>query len=220
MTAIEYLSFVGTLATMGFTGWAAWAAGRAAKAATAANAITEASDRRRDRAYLAAEPGGIHRFEEPGKPLQAIGHVVIKNVGHMPAKNVAAFVRMSWQNGKRREVFPLGLDPGKIERALQAGGEMRQGAEEEYLALLDEVDKAENYVFVWGVIYYDDGFDVRRATRFCHRYPGARVRRRQIDPLPHDDPRAMMARLVQTRYEEEVILPKDARLHEIGNDAD
>jgi len=217
----EGLSEVATLATMGFTGWAAWAAARAAKAATAANKITEASDRRRDRAYLAAEPGGVHRFDATGKPLQAIGHVIIKNVGHMPAKNVAVFVLMTCTNANRRlETFALKPDPHKIDRALQAGGEMRMGADEDYLALMEEVDKTENCVFVWGVIYYDDGFDERRTTRFCHRYPGGNVRRRRIDPLPDNDPRALMARMVQSRYEEEVILAQDARLYEIGNDAD
>jgi hypothetical protein len=31
-------------------------------------------------------------------------------------------------------------------------------------------NKLENSLFVWGMVTYDDGFGIRRYTKFCHRY--------------------------------------------------
>jgi hypothetical protein len=61
-------------------------------------------------------------------------------------------------------------------------------------------DDGKSWIFVWGLVCYDDGFDEPRKTEFCHRYnrgalkKGAHVRHR--------------------------IRAKDGRYHKTGNYAD
>lgn len=179
--------------------------------------IDQESTERQDRAYIAVQPGGVHKFIRVNEPSLAIGHVVIKNVGSMAAKNVASFVTMEVVNKNTTQPFPIHGDPGAVERAIQVGDEMRLAADND----LPEVDIVANpnvHVFVWGVVYYDDGFGNRRFTRFCHRYPGARVQYDEIPPVP--DSMKNLARYMPRPFADELIPAKYARHHEHGNDAD
>ena len=60
------------------------------------------------------------------------------------------------------------LDKNHIERVIQPSAELRQGSDARLR--LDEIGPPNNYIFVWGIAYYDDGYGHRRFTRFCHRY--------------------------------------------------
>src|SRR3546814_2864423 len=119
---------------------------------------------------------------------------------------------MRVEDSKRASEFPVIDDPREIERAIQSGEGIRFGSLE--ACPISSFDNSESFIFVWGIVYYDDGFGGRRFTRFCHRYPGACVRQRRIDPLPHSDPRSMMARRIGSKYEDLVIEPADARHHQ------
>ncbi len=125
------------------------------------------------RAYLSAVPMGINRLtgKEYSYPShEGMAHIAVRNVGRLPARNVSVIVRMKvmdWRNAVLD--VPNELDP--TDRVIQPGAEMIQGSQE----VLPETDlmNPQNYIFVWGVIYYDNGYGKRCMTRYCHRYNGA-----------------------------------------------
>src|SRR3546814_6825651 len=78
---------------------------------------------------------------------------------------------MRVEDSKRASEFPVIDDPREIERAIQSGEGIRFGSLE--ACPISSFDNSESFIFVWGIVYYDDGFGGRRFTRFCHRYPGA-----------------------------------------------
>jgi hypothetical protein len=47
----------------------------------------------------------------------------------------------------------------------QGGGSINLDTE-----IIMERDKRLPYIYVWGAIFYKDGFDNSRTTHFCHRY--------------------------------------------------
>lgn len=57
------------------------------------------------------------------------------------------------------------------------------------------------YLYVWGIIGYDDGFGKNRTTKFCHRYNW--IAREPEQPPGHT-----------------AVSEKHGRYHEHGNDAD
>lgn len=189
-----------------------------ANAAIDANRQSKLSAERQDRAYVAVQPAGIHKFLQSEGPHLAIGHVTIKNVGSMTAKNVASFVTMEVVPINMTKDFPITDDPGRIERAIQVGDEMRQAAGNTSIPGINEVNKSDIHVYVWGVVYYDDGFDNRRFTKFCHRYPGARVQYEDLPPVPEGV--RNLARYMPRPFADELIPAKYARHYEHGNDAD
>ena len=82
---------------------------------------------------------------------------------------------------------------------------MRQGSLQTIPA--SQICNSGKYVFVWGVVYYHDGFGTRRFTRFCHRYATA----------SYDRSVNWKAKTFRTRC----ILDGDkARYHTEGNEAD
>lgn len=189
---------------VGFTLKATWAAKdeakRAADAAEGTLQETRDNTRLELRAYLSVEPGGINYTDTPG---HCMGHIVVRNVGKLPASNV--FVEAHIKMGPRDMPQPgVAVDPKVVPRVIQPGALMRQGTKEIDSPIPDIVL---GHAFVWGVVYYDDGYSRRRFTRFCHRY---HPRSRTIYPFRsiHDVP------------PREVISPEEGRYHEKGNDAD
>jgi len=63
-----------------------------------------------------------------------------------------------------------------------------------------KVEGCKQQFYVWGVINYDDGFGVKRYTKFCHRYDCSGV-----------TPQADGTYTIAEKY---------GRHHEYGNDAD
>ncbi len=57
-------------------------------------------------------------------------------------------------------------------------------------------ESSSKYLYVWGAVFYDDGFGDSRTTKFCHRYNG-------INYNGSSD-----------------IIAEHGRLHGFGNDAD
>jgi len=216
-----WLNLLGLLligGTLVFTAMAARAARDAARhtKATADAAISSAaSDREANeilrtntalelRAYLSPEPGGINQLI---KSDQTMGHVSIRNVGRLPARRVSVFVHMATFRG-RQIVLAVENDVGIVDRVIQPGAVITQGSDQ--LLPLTEITQhtqGDHYVYVYGIVYYDDGYDKRRFTRFCHRYPTAGYNRRTDWNRDASESRS-------------VIDADKARYHTAGNDAD
>jgi len=113
-----------------------------------------------ERAYLSVEPGGTEQtVVDRGDRVAA--KIVIRNVGHLPARNV----RFCGDAGRREGIddFPLKeLFPGKI--VLAPGATSTQAVATIF------APQVGNSTYVWGIVTYDDGFGRARFTRFCHRY--------------------------------------------------
>lgn len=215
-----YLIFVTFVAAA----WAAWEARKAAKGANSGAAAAEITNRlvARNaalelRAYLSVLPGGINQLI---RSTSAMGHVHVRNVGKLPARNVWVEVRMRIDDRddlSGKSLFddanygvsddPKEFDPNfRVDRAIQPGTEMRQGsAEDDEIHVLDIEGQPARHIFVWGVVYYDDG-SKRRFTRFRHRYAIASRVRSDILTSMSDKTR-------------EIIAVDKARFHPFGNSA-
>jgi hypothetical protein len=176
-------------------------------AADAVAATREANNLLRDsaakelRAYISVEPGGINQLI--GR-RESMGHVVVCNVGKLPARDVSIVARMSPAIERWIDPPPV-HDFENVSRVIQPGAAVRQGTKETFP--IWNFQTSDGYIFVWGAVYYGDGFGKRRFTRFCHRYPIA-SRNRTID---------------LENYATETIRVIDsdkARYHTDGNEAD
>jgi hypothetical protein len=174
------------------------------RAATAAEntllALKENSEREL-RAYLSVEPGGINRLK--GQRKDCIGMVLVRNVGKIPAHRVHVEVHSDVAGGtafSRREL----IDRTEVTRAIQPGASMWNGCGDR--RPLADICNVLHSTFVWGTVWYDDGYGKRRRTDFCHRYAGA-----SHNPGTHDDAPAASA------YS--VIDAEKARYYETGNEA-
>jgi hypothetical protein len=134
-------------------------------------ANTTAAAQKRDtkivqRAYLAVEPDGIHPMRSDiGKLL---GYVGIKNVGNLPARNVRSFVGFKYAHGDNFSDFPL--KPPEGTNVAAPGIILRKGSGAIEAKEIKELSKDKLFFYVWGIIYYHDGFVDDRYIRFCHRY--------------------------------------------------
>lgn len=175
--------------------------------------IASDTAQRQLRAYLSGEPGGINQLI--GKRNEGIGHITIRNVGKLPARNVVVHVYMEIVDGRTAE-FAVGIDDKPIDRVIQPGADMRQGSKKPYIPV-SKLCTGGEYVYVWGVAYYDDGYDNRRFTRFCHRYSTASHNREVTADLSRETLGVKFAGTLKTRS---IIDADKARYHTNGNDAD
>jgi hypothetical protein len=173
----------------------------ATQVAAGARRDSQEQSERELRAYLAVEPAKINRLYNLNS--EAVGHVLVRNVGKLPARNVQVVVNLRWDQNK---AFAPNTFPADVieDRAIQPGASMRQGAPD-YIPILT-ARQPDNYIFVWGIVRYDDGYGYRRFTKFCHRYSGA-SHFRGVSPLP-------------TEYLAVIIEAEKARYHPAGNDSD
>jgi hypothetical protein len=153
------------------------------------------------RARLSALPGGINQLIGESNGM---GHVTLRNVGKLPARNVSLWVDMMLSD-LRETQFPIPDDTERPARVVQVETEMRQGSVT--TMHLFDLRTTRRYIFVWGVAYYDDGYGSRRFTRFCHRYA----------VQAHNSDLDWEAQATRTRS---LIDADKARYHPNGNDAD
>ena len=149
------------------------------------------------RAYIAAELGGIRDMING----QLVGHVVFRNVGHLPATNLRDVVKkIEVQDGAWR---PQTIPDTDLEEhgVLPIGVRMKKGsAGTIYPGEVQDCSIVDKYLYVWGRMTYDDGFKCRRYLNFCHRYPWAKK---------------------ETPTGGGVLIREEhGRYHEYGNDAD
>lgn len=127
------------------------------------------------RAYISVEPDGILMVVGGAGVL---GHVGVHNTGHLPAHNVRWFLDMKASPDRAEKEFAIGafhgdavVPPGVImpratstkmlvaELNAQSGNPIRVRSEESPV-----------FLYVWGMVAYQDGLGKDRWTRFCHRY--------------------------------------------------
>ncbi len=177
-------------------------ANRAADAAVLQLQAARDRDANELRAYLSVEPLGIRHLIGNQSTK---GHVLVKNVGRLPAKNVSIIVRMKicerdeWQPDECRVAKPSS-------RTIHPDATMSQGSISDDDILAKCVIQKSGYIFVWGIAEYLDGYDNIRFTRFCHRYARA----------SHD---RSVDRATASREGLNLITPDKARYHETGNEA-
>ncbi|TPN49989.1 MULTISPECIES: hypothetical protein [unclassified Mesorhizobium] len=171
--------------------------------------LIEGNARKELRAYLTVVPDGINQLI--GEP-DVMGHVVLRNVGRLPARNVTLVVTMELSPGPepdsffRREIFNIRKVATESDRVIQPGGEMRQGSEKPTIAM-SELSVPDHNVYVYGIVKYDNGYGRRCFTRFCHRYATAsRDRSLKVDSRPNKS-RAFIS-------------ADKARYHNYGNSAE
>jgi hypothetical protein len=170
-------------------------------AVTARGVRTQTADTRiLQRAYISVEPGGIC-LRIDGSSI--MGHIAIRNAGHLPARDLSWFVNIKWSANGSDDDFPLSDGRGSV--VITPGTATTRGSGSS-IVLQDllvgcNADGEANrhlqapvYIYVWGAIDYNDGFSGGRVTKFCHRYNW--MMRGKYD--------------VDVRY---------ARLHEFGNDS-
>jgi hypothetical protein len=139
---------------------------RAADAAVGTLTVITENGQRELRAYITVEPAGL---EQLIMSSDVIGQAIIRNVGRIPARNVSVILEIKLSNNLETN-FPK-LDRNKVERVIQPGATMKQGTENE-IATRQITRLTAKYAFVWGTVFYDDGFEKSptRFTQFCHRY--------------------------------------------------
>jgi hypothetical protein len=149
------------------------------------------------RAYLAVEPLGIRVLLEANR---AIGLIGIRNAGHLAARKVSCFISLKQSEKDDEKTFPLEKPNGAI--VIPPGSTARmsgvrtlvQDASSTASHQRDKVSVKSTYLYVWGIVYYNDGFRGKRFTKFCHRYTWRKSDSPEIREL-------------------------DARYHDYGNDA-
>jgi hypothetical protein len=163
----------------------------------------QSNTKRELRAYISVEPAGINALIGSTK---AIGLVIVRNVGKIPANNVEVIVRMSLIADKSIDTSDPGTPPAS-DRTIQPGSAMQQGSDETVAAPDIVRGSGDMYVYVWGVVRYGDGFVPDRRTWFCHRY----------DCASHVHTENWVSPSYVTRA---VIKAEKARYHTSGNVAD
>jgi hypothetical protein len=126
-------------------------------------------------AYVSVEPEGLHPIiggsTDGGNVV--IGHVVFRNGGHLPAKELHWYVEIEEGEALRKD-FPMPDDIAEFEgkNVLAPGSTMKFGTRQFTMPL-------EGFVFVWGAVKYLDGVNKKnyRTTKFCHRYNRKTFRR-------------------------------------------
>ena len=127
------------------------------------------------RAYLSVEPLGIALMVAGDR---VIGHAGMYNAGNLPAQHVAWFLNIKSSLDHADDDFPIGDVRGDvvaIPRTLMPRGTPKGPHVQELLNLCNAVPSGDRskersvYLYVWGLIQYQDGFGNQRFTRFCHR---------------------------------------------------
>jgi hypothetical protein len=189
----EWLIAIAAIATAFFTFTLWWSTHKLWKATWNTALAQERDTRILQRAYIAVEPRGIHLLSDGNRVL---GHVGIKNAGNLPARNVSWRIRMKVNKDGGLNDFPLEEEEeGRI--VIAPSSIARQGSQDS-IALSEIVacgGGGSHYLYVWGIVRYDNGFKRRCFTKFCHRY---NCRSQPIGPIPESG----------------------ARYHTHGNDAD
>jgi len=115
------------------------------------------------RAYLNVEARGVS--PAIGNPKeQIVAHIAIRNTGRLPAREVSWSFEREFSNCEHREDFPAPRDFYGSHNIITSASVMVQGTVP--LRFEDGWD----YLYVWGVVNYTDGFDRPRTVEYCHRY--------------------------------------------------
>jgi hypothetical protein len=149
------------------------AAEQSANAARDSANIADLALRTTQRAYIAINPAGVAPFAQrwvQGGAADLVGHVIIKNVGTLPARDVRWSVKVDCTDDAQW-VPP---EPANFvgRNVVPPGTEMGHGSDKISSSNITALKREEGsgYCYVWGRVTYDDGFGQARFTDFCHRY--------------------------------------------------
>jgi hypothetical protein len=121
-----------------------------------------------------AEPDGIALWSDGSKLL---GHFIIRNAGNLPASEVAWIAHIALDRDRSRSSFPVDETGLKGNLTIPPKGAMPFGSP--LIGLQAVLDFRKNtdtcYLYVWGLVRYQDGFSMRRA-HFWHRYDYGQTR--------------------------------------------
>lgn len=165
------------------------------------------------RAYLSVEPEGISASNSADK---CHPNITIRNAGNLPARNVKWVIDYTVTLDDRLANFLVDEARAEGENTLTPGGGMKQGGKIIYIGN-DPGDLRKQiglYLYVWGAVYYDDGFGIDRTTRFCHRYNSVNLE--DVTNNFHRPDGSILLRSVVGKK----IDAQFARIHRYGNDAD
>jgi hypothetical protein len=134
------------------------------------NAASRQSDETKilQRAYISVEADGVHHWENE---LKCTPTIKIKNAGNLPARHLQWTIHATLDLSDRKPKSEL-----KITNVLEGDNtltpktEMTQGGSPLPLGREGVRREANLYVYVWGLVRYNDGFVDGRETYFCHRY--------------------------------------------------
>jgi len=146
--------------------------------------------RNAQRAYLAVEPLGIRVVAD-----RAIGLIGIRNAGHLAARKVGSFICLKQSDNDDERSFPLDKPNGAV--VIPPGATARMSGVQTLVAdsnsaasqQPDKIWVRPTYLYVWGIVYYNDGFRGNRFTKFCHRYTWRKSDTpeiRELDAVFHD----------------------------------
>ena len=136
------------------------AAERGAAAAERALTVVE-------RAYLSVDALGIEDLH-----VRPIGRFKIMNSGNLPAQGVRWFPYAEIDADGDRKIFTINdSDIPPSTNIIAPRGEMRRFFDANFSDIgLHQFETGEAFLYVWGIVYYMDGFRTWRWLRFCHRY--------------------------------------------------
>jgi hypothetical protein len=134
-----------------------------------ATAITQERDTKiLQRAYLAVVPQGVEPKESDKRTLLA--YVGITNTGHLPARKVRSYINFQPATNGELKDFPTHKAEGA--NVVAPGITMRKNSIKPLpVSEIEKLSKQGSlFFYVWGIVYYHDGFTDGRHIRFCHRY--------------------------------------------------
>lgn len=148
------------------------------------------------RAYLSVQPDGVRRLFKP--PETAHAGISIVNAGNLPARNVAWIINQAFSNDDGLKDFPIDTVKAEGTNVVVPQSHMIQNGQPfpAGLGTFATPESSSKYLYVWGAVFYNDGFGDNRTTKFCHRYNG-------INYNGSSD-----------------VIAEHGRLHSFGNDAD
>jgi len=128
------------------------------------------------RAYIAVEPRGVLKVAKPAN--RAIASIGIRNAGHLPAIKVGWKIDVKFSTEvKLNDFLPVTVIDER-ENVVSPNVFVERGSD------MFEADQLRNkrdfYLYVWGAVFYEDGFGEERFTNFCHRYNCVNFKNRRI----------------------------------------
>jgi hypothetical protein len=120
------------------------------------------------RAFLTIYPGGVETIVHDPQ----IAKILIKNSGNLPATNVRWVIHSALSADRFYKGFDiLANDIVQSTNVLAPKGEMLRFQDLHHSnTKMHQLQQRSLALYVWGIVYYSDGFTSGRWTKFCHRY--------------------------------------------------
>jgi hypothetical protein len=128
------------------------------------------------RAYVSVEPYGISGMSFS----ELVAHVLIENKGNLPARDLKLRIKSVFNESGELNGTYFDANESELEGSyvLTPKGKMIQGSESisepKMLRAQDDIRRFHgektHFLYVYGLVTYQNGFGRTRYTRFCHRY--------------------------------------------------